>query len=199
MRVLFLAGREQTYARNEVLLRALRGFAEVDVIAPAVQPRSQWVSSLTVAARALPHLRGQYDLVVVGFYGHVIVELLRRFRRGLRVMGEMMLAAGAEVVHPGVRGFAPHVTSPAVLADLERDGPSRPAAYTAAITHMFGTCRMGRDPDTNVVRPDFRHHAIDGLWIADSSVFPTSLGVNPQIPIMAVAALCARRVLAARS
>ena len=124
---------------------------------------------------------------------------VRRFRRGLRVMGEMMLAAGAEVVHPGVRGFAPHVTSPAVLADLERDGPSRPAAYTAAITHMFGTCRMGRDPDTNVVRPDFRHHAIDGLWIADSSVFPTSLGVNPQIPIMAVAALCARRVLAARS
>ena len=122
---------------------------------------------------------------------------VRRFRRGLRVMGEMMLAAGAEEVHPGVRGFAPRVTSRAVLEDLEHDGPSRPAAYTAAITHMFGTCRMGRDRHASVVRPDFRHHAIDGLWIADSSVFPTSLGVNPQVPIMAVAALCARRVLAA--
>ena len=122
---------------------------------------------------------------------------VRRFRRGLRVMGEMMLAAGAEVVHPGVRGAAPHVTSPAVLEELERDGPSRPAAYAAAITHMFGTCRMGSDPRTSVVRPDFRHHAIDGLWIADSSVFPTSLGVNPQVPIMALAARCARRVLAA--
>lgn len=122
---------------------------------------------------------------------------VRRFRRGLRVMGEMMLAAGAEVVHPGVRGFAPHVTSRVQLEELERDGPSRPAAYTAAITHMFGTCRMGSDPRTSVVRPDFRHHAIEGLWIADSSVFPTSLGVNPQIPIMAVAACCARRVVAA--
>lgn len=122
---------------------------------------------------------------------------VRRFRRGLRVMGEMMLAAGAEVVHPGVRGFAPQVTSPALLEDLERDGPSRPAAYTAAITHMFGTCRMGSDPRSNVVRPDFRHHAVDGLWIADSSAFPTSLGVNPQIPIMAVAACCARRIVAA--
>ena len=37
MRVLFLAGRERTYARNEVLLRALRRFAEVDVVAPAAE------------------------------------------------------------------------------------------------------------------------------------------------------------------
>jgi choline dehydrogenase-like flavoprotein len=122
---------------------------------------------------------------------------VRRFRRGLRVLGEMMLAAGAEEVHPGVRGFAPRVTSRAALEQLEQHGPTRPGAYTAAITHMFGTCRMGREPRTSVVRPDFRHHAVDGLWIADSSVFPTSLGVNPQIPIMALAAMCARRVLAA--
>ena len=82
MRVLFLAGRERTYARNEVLVRALRRFAAVDVIAPAAEPRSQWLASAQVAARALPQLRGGYDLVVVGFYGHVIVQLLRRFWRG---------------------------------------------------------------------------------------------------------------------
>lgn len=82
MRVLFLAGREWSYARNEVLLRALRRFAEVDVVAPATQPRSQWLSSLAVAMRALPHLRRKYDLLLVGFYGHVIVQLVRRFWRG---------------------------------------------------------------------------------------------------------------------
>src|SRR5262249_29406707 len=54
---------------------------------------------------------------------------------------------------------------------------------------------MGRDPATNVVRPDFRHHTIESLYVADSSVFPTNLGVNPQIPIMALATLCARRVM----
>jgi choline dehydrogenase-like flavoprotein len=124
---------------------------------------------------------------------------VQQFRRGLRVMGEMMFAAGAEEVAPGVRGFAPRVTSPSGLLELEKDGPRRAAAFTAAITHMFGTCRMGSDPATSVVRPDFRHHAVESLYVADSSVFPTNLGVNPQIPIMALATLCARRVMAATS
>ncbi len=121
---------------------------------------------------------------------------LALYRRGLRVMGEMMFAAGAEAVAPGVKGFAPSVRDPRELAALETDGPRSAAAYASVITHMFGTCRMGSDPSTSVVRPDFRHHTTDGLYVADSSVFPTSLGVNPQVPIMAMADLCARRVVA---
>jgi choline dehydrogenase-like flavoprotein len=61
---------------------------------------------------------------------------------------------------------------------------------------MFGTCRMGSAPATSVVRPDFRHHALESLYVADSSVFPSNIGVNPQIAIMAMAALCARRIVA---
>ncbi len=119
---------------------------------------------------------------------------VRLFRRGLRVLGEMMLAAGASRVDLGVRGVAEPMRSPAELADFERNGPRDPAAYTVAITHMFGTCRMGSDPARSVVRPDFRHHATPGLYVADSSVFPTNIGVNPQIAIMALATLCGRRV-----
>lgn len=124
---------------------------------------------------------------------------VRQFRRGLRILGEMMFAAGAEAVGPGVRGFAPRVETPAALADLETRGPVAPSAFTAAITHMFGTCRMGSDPATNVVRPDFRHHRVKSLYIADSSVFPTNTGVNPQISIMSMAALCARRIVESRA
>jgi choline dehydrogenase-like flavoprotein len=120
-----------------------------------------------------------------------------RFRRGLRVMGEMMLAAGAEHVDPGVRGFDRVVDDPRRLRDLEDFGPRRAAAFTAAITHMFGTARMGSDPSRSVVGVDFQHHNVLGLYIADSSVFPSSLGVNPQVPIMAIATLCARRVAGA--
>lgn len=117
-----------------------------------------------------------------------------RFRRGLRVMGEMMLAAGAESVDPGVRGFDRDVSDSRRLRDLEERGPRSAAAFTAAITHMFGTTRMGSDPARSVVGPDFQHHNVAGLYVADSSVFPTNLGVNPQIPIMVMAILCARRV-----
>ncbi len=119
---------------------------------------------------------------------------VRLFRRGLRVLGEMMLAAGAESLHPGVRGFDSVVRDGAALERLENEGPTSPAAFTSAITHMFGTCRMGSDPRRSVVRPDFRHHAAPALYVADSSVFPTNLGVNPQIAIMAMASLCARAV-----
>ena len=121
-------------------------------------------------------------------------EDVRRFRRGVRVMGEMMFAAGAEEVLPGIKGFDARVTGLDPLKRLEADGPTRPSAYKAAITHMFGTARMGSDPERSVVRPDFRHHTVAALYVADSSVFPTNLGVNPQIPIMAMAALCAARV-----
>ncbi|MBK9264137.1 MAG: GMC family oxidoreductase [Polyangiaceae bacterium] len=114
------------------------------------------------------------------------------FRRGLRVLGEMMLAAGADHVSPGVRGFKPRTSTIADLIELEKAGPTNPAAFTAAITHMFGTCVMGSDPETSVVRTDFRHVALEGLYIADSSVFPSNIGVNPQIPIMAIATLAAR-------
>jgi choline dehydrogenase-like flavoprotein len=123
---------------------------------------------------------------------------VRNTRRGLRVLGEMMFAAGADEVAPGVHGFAQRVTDPRKLQELEERGPTNPAAIPSAITHMFGTCRMGSSASTSVVGTDFRHHAVDGLYIADSSVFPSSLGVNPQVAIMALATLCARRVLGAR-
>jgi choline dehydrogenase-like flavoprotein len=119
-----------------------------------------------------------------------------RFRRGIRVMGELLLAAGAEVVNPGVRGFAPEVRDPRALAALERDGPRGASAYRSVITHLFGTCRLGSDPARAVVRPDLRHHDVAGLHVVDSSVFPTATGVNPQVSIAALATVGARRILA---
>jgi len=77
MRVLFLAGRETEYARNQVLLAALQRIAEVDVVASEHKPRSLLTNSILLAARAAPLLlRKQYDLVFVGFYGHLIMRLI---------------------------------------------------------------------------------------------------------------------------
>ncbi len=117
-----------------------------------------------------------------------------KVRRGVGVLGQMMLAAGADYVSPGVYGWADKVDDPDEMARFQTDGPLDPKAYTMVATHMFGTCRMGSDPKTSVVGPDFRHHRVDGLYVADSSVFPTNTGVNPQTSILTMATVCAHNV-----
>jgi choline dehydrogenase-like flavoprotein len=120
---------------------------------------------------------------------------LRTARRGVRRLGELFLAAGAREVYPGVAGVDPVVTDPRRLAAIEDEGPVQARAYAMTVTHLFGTARMGADPATSVVGPDFRHHDAPGLYVADSSVFPSNLGVNPQIAIMTLAQLCADRIV----
>jgi choline dehydrogenase-like flavoprotein len=53
--------------------------------------------------------------------------------------------------------------------------------------HPLGTCRMGRDPRTSVVDPRCQAHDVRGLFVIDGSVTPTSLGVNPQVTLLALA------------
>ena len=53
---------------------------------------------------------------------------------------------------------------------------------------------MCSDRERGVVRPDCRHHDVESLYVADSSVFPTNLGVNPQITIMTLASICAEQI-----
>ncbi|MFO0587894.1 MAG: GMC family oxidoreductase [Polyangiaceae bacterium] len=121
-------------------------------------------------------------------------EDVRKARRGVRILGDVLLAAGAEEVYPGVPGFDPVVRSPDRMAAFEREGSLSAADYTMSMTHLFGTAKMGSDRRTSVVGPDFQHHTTERLYVADSSVFPTNLGVNPQIAIMALAEVCASRV-----
>ena len=51
--------------------------------------------------------------------------------------------------------------------------------------HLMGTCRMGDDAASSVVRRDGRAHEVPNLWISDGSVFPTSAGYNPTLTIFA--------------
>jgi choline dehydrogenase-like flavoprotein len=51
----------------------------------------------------------------------------------------------------------------------------------------MGGCAMGRDFRKSVVDSRLRYHHLDNLFVVDGSVFPTSLGVNPQETIYAIA------------
>jgi choline dehydrogenase-like flavoprotein len=156
-----------------------------------------WGAAIRSSGRGRVRARRRSKGVRVSF--SLTKEDLSKVRRGVRLMGEMMLAAGADFVTPGVPGWHQRVTDRSVMSKFDDEGPTDPKAYTMAVTHMFGTCRMGSDPMRSVTRPDFRHHHVKGLYVADSSVFPSNTGVNPQTSIIALAALCGQRVLSALS
>ena len=54
------------------------------------------------------------------------------------------------------------------------------------IAHVCGTCRFGIDPQASVCDANNRVHALSNLYIADSSVFPSSGGINPSLTIAAL-------------
>ena len=56
---------------------------------------------------------------------------------------------------------------------------------------------MGMRPATSVVGPDHEAHDVDRLYVVDGSAVPSSLGVNPQVTIMALATRAAEKIAAA--
>ncbi|MBV8984981.1 MAG: hypothetical protein JO248_11140, partial [Acidimicrobiia bacterium] len=59
--------------------------------------------------------------------------------------------------------------------------------YLLTAFHPLGTCRMATHPGGGVVSPNHEVFGIPGLYIADGSVVPSSVAVNPQVTIMALA------------
>lgn len=107
-----------------------------------------------------------------------------RMIRGVRLLAETFFAAGAREVLLPVFGARP-IRSPDELAFLEENLPAR--QFECVTFHPLGTARMGRDPDVGVVRETGETWDVRDLYVLDGSVFPTSIGVNSQLPIMAVA------------
>jgi choline dehydrogenase-like flavoprotein len=114
--------------------------------------------------------------------------------KGLVACARLLLAAGArEVTIPAIPPR--RVTT---LAELDALDTSfvRPHAVPLTSVHPMGTMRMGDDPKTSVVSSMGEHHQLKGLFVADGSLFPTSLGVPPQISIYALALHLAPHVVA---
>ena len=116
-----------------------------------------------------------------------------RFRRGIQLVAKLHFAAGARAVIPCIYGMPYKLTQDTV--HLLDDAPLDPRAYVAVLSHLFGGCVMGKDARTSVCDPQGRVRGTKGLVVADASVIPTTLGVNPQHTIMALAMLRAEELL----
>jgi choline dehydrogenase-like flavoprotein len=105
-------------------------------------------------------------------------------QRGLTLLSEVFLEAGARRVFPFALGHG-EITDRRGLEAL-RQARLKAGDFDVAAFHPLGTCRMGVDPRKSCVGPDQQAHDTQGLYVCDGSVMPSSLGVNPQLTIMAM-------------
>ena len=129
------------------------------------------------SVRALPGgaLRMSYDLND---------QDLRTFKRGIELLCECYWAAGADEVYPPVEGIG--VLRDGDLDTLRRH-ELRPHELTLMAFHPMGTARADARPAHGVVDGDLKLHGAEGVYVCDASILPSSLGVNPQETVMALA------------
>lgn len=116
-----------------------------------------------------------------------------QLRLGWQAMARILFAAGAQKV------LIPY------YRPLELQGPEQIeqiaalaiAPHTQGITavHPMGSARLGADPQSSVVDTRGRHHQIANVWVCDTSLFPSSLGVPPQLSTYTSGLYVARELL----
>jgi choline dehydrogenase-like flavoprotein len=117
-----------------------------------------------------------------------------RISFGIARAAEIHFAAGAAEVYPNIARVP--VLKPGQLADFEATGFGRSELRLEAF-HPMGTARVAADPGAGVCAPDGSVNGTAGLYVADASLFPTSVGVNPMMTVIAFAKQVARSVAAA--
>lgn len=108
--------------------------------------------------------------------------LVEGLRRAMITMAEIQFAAGAKRVRPS------HVDAPWYRNRVEAiDGIQqlefRSNAFTVGCAHVMGGMAMGEDVEKCAVDSRGKYHHLDNLYVFDGSVFPTSIGANPQLSI----------------
>jgi len=112
----------------------------------------------------------------------------------LRTGARIMFAAGARRVF-----FNSHrpliLTSPDEIESALTPELVQQERLQITSGHPMGGCALGGDPKRDVVDSRGRSYDVEGLYIADSSILPTSLGVNPCYTVYALARYIAHKMV----
>ena len=157
------------------------------------------------------------QLARVGVWGEALVRRVRAYNHvaGINILGECLpcpgntVALADEIDDHGIpiplvtfsngdneRAMARHAMT--LMRSVWDAAGARNLWEMPRSAHVGGTCRMGDDPTASVVDRDGRAHDIPNLYVADNSIFPSALGVNPALTIMALSLRIADRFLDAR-
>ncbi|HSJ10833.1 MAG TPA: GMC family oxidoreductase [Longimicrobiales bacterium] len=175
----------------------LTGFGAAHSSMMRAYPRLQMILVLA-CDRAVPSNR-----IAVDASGRPVVhytftrDVVRSMVAATRASARIFFAAGAVRVHaPTAR---PHIIDAGEAAKLEeriREDLFIPGTTTVSAAHLMGGCGMGRSATDSVTDGAGRVHGLPWLRVADSSLFPDALEINPYLTIMSLADRAADAVLA---
>jgi len=115
-----------------------------------------------------------------------------RFKRGIKLLASMHFELGAEmVVLPFTNQHIAYRRDELDKIDELQKDVNTLELFTV---HLMGTARMGSDAASSVVNLNGEVWDLPGCYVADASLFPTAIGVNPQVTIMALATRIAQRL-----
>ena len=112
-----------------------------------------------------------------------------RIAYGIARAAEVHFAAGATEVYPNIARVG--VLRKGELAAFEATR-FKPSELRLEAFHPMGTARIAADPRQGACGIDGQVNGTPGLYVADGSLFPTSVGVNPMMTIIAFSKQIAR-------
>ena len=134
------------------------------------------------------HEQSQGGRVELGDAGNAVLDypindfLLEGVKRSWNIMLEMQFATGctsARPAHKQAHHYSSWSEAKAAVAKLE----IAPHKVTIGSAHVMGGSAMGDDPSISVTDCQGKFHHLDNLYVMDGSLFPTSIGANPQLSI----------------
>jgi choline dehydrogenase-like flavoprotein len=117
-----------------------------------------------------------------------------RIHYGIARAAEVHFAAGATEVYPNIPRFGTLKRGDLAAFEAAR---LKPSELRLEAFHPMGTARIATDPRQGVCAPDGSVRGTRNLYVADASLFPTSVGVNPMMTIIAFAKQVSRAVAGA--
>lgn len=121
------------------------------------------------------------------------IKELKALAKGTEILANMWFALGAKKVivpHRGLSSISSIEEIPQLVDKIITDSKN----LLLGSAHPQSGNKIGSSADDSVVNSNCKVHGFKNLFVCDASVFPTAVGVNPQISVMTVASIIASRI-----